>query len=40
MNKTKETQNTTGGVTKEIKKQKRNPTRKINHWWKDLNYRG
>ena len=33
MNKIKETQNTAGDVTKEIKKPKRNPTRKINHWW-------
>ena len=33
MNKIKETQNTMGYVTKEIKRQKRNPIRKINHWW-------
>ena len=33
MNETKATQNTTGDVAKKIQKQKRNPTRKINHWW-------
>ena len=33
MNKIKETQNTARDVAKEIKKQKINPTRKINHWW-------
>ena len=33
MDKSKDTQDTTVDVTKEIRKQKRNPTRKINHWW-------
>ena len=33
MNETKAMQNTTGDVAKKIPKQKRNPTRKINHRW-------